>query len=496
MEGNGSSDYTVSYTVTSGSDSDNGQGSMDLALFAKNAAVVTRQSQQEPKKEVLYKSVICAMAICLGSFHMGATIAYSSPALPNLNNNPNPFHLSVRQVSWVGSLATLAALVGGFVGGPYMDRIGRKMAIMTCTVLFMIGWVIFIASPNFSCMMIGRFVTGACTGIISVTCPIYIGEIAPASIRGLLGSCHQFAVCVGVMFVYGFGAFLSWTWLAIAVGVVLLLLECAMCFIPESPRWLLCVGRRDDAEYALQWLRGKDANVQKEMMELEDMIKTSQDKAALREFLEPQLLKPLMISLGLMLCQQLSGINVIMIYTVDIFRMSQSDLDPNLQTVIVGIVGIVGTLVSVFVADLAGRRILLLVSGFMMTVCMASVGAFFFELEVDRSFAVDKLGWLPVVCLVLYNFGFNVAFGPIPWVMMSELFPLRAKGVAGSVSTAINWLSAFLITRFFVDITEAIHVYGAYWLCTAVCAISIPFIIFVVPETKGKTLEEIQESFK
>lgn len=451
-------------------------------------------TQASPGKP--WRAIIGALTVCLGSFVFGATCAYPSPAMADLQKNPTSFDVDEEQISWVGSIVTLGAMFGGLLGGTYMDRFGRKLALMSCAIPYLIGWVVVVASPSFLCLMAGRAITGVCTGIYSVICPTYIAEISPPSIRGVLGSCHQLVICIGVLYVYSMGAMLSWRSLGIACAFFLVVMEIALYFIPESPRWLLTAGRRPDTVKALQWFRGAGVDIEGDLAELQESLEKSADKASLREFAQPQLLKPLFISLSLMFFQQFSGINVILFNTVQIFEMAESDLGPSLETIIIGIVGVVGTMVSVVVADTAGRRILLLISGVVMTVSMAALGAFFYQLQFNQEYALGSLSWLPITCLVIYVFGFNVAYGPIPWLMMSELFPLRAKGIACSVSTAVNWLSAFILTKFFVNITAVIYPFGGYWLCTGFCALSVPFVIFMVPETKGKTLEEIEKFFK
>lgn len=441
-------------------------------------------------------SIISGLIITLGSVATGTVFGYPSPATPDIDANRNPFHLDDEQSSWVGSIITLGGMAGGLLGGPYMDRIGRKLSSMTILIPFAIGWIIVVSSPTYGCLLAGRFITGFCTGFLLIICPAYTSEIAPASIRGLMGSYAQFGMTLGILYSYCFGAFLHWDWEAIACAALLPVMMFAVSFLPESPRWLMSVQRKEEAEYSLQWLRGEDVDISKELLQIEEMIVKSQDKASIREFLQPQLWKPLLITLGLMILQQCCGINVVMFYTVNIFQLAGSSLDPNVQTILVGSFGVVGTLVSVLIADVAGRRVLLLVSAGIMTISMAGLGFFFYEYDHNQSFATGALYWLPLVCLVLFNFGFNVAFGPIPWLMMGELFPVRAKGIAGSFATVVNRLFAFIMSKCFVDITNLIHLYGGFWLCCAFSAVAIPFVVFCVPETKGKSLEEIEEKFK
>ena len=180
--------------------------------------------------------ILTALTVCLGSLAFGTGLGYPSPSMPNLNDNPNPFHINAEQTSWVSGIMSLGALMGSLVGGPFMDKFGRKLGLMYASVPFAISWVIVAASPNFACLLLGQALLGFCMGIFCVICPVYIGEISPAAIRGVLGSCHQLAACLGLLFVYGCGAVLTWSWLAIACEALILVMIAVLAFIPESPR--------------------------------------------------------------------------------------------------------------------------------------------------------------------------------------------------------------------------------------------------------------------
>ncbi|GAB6023279.1 Facilitated trehalose transporter Tret1 [Chamberlinius hualienensis] len=475
--------------------------SKSLESFAGTSSYNTSEAhlvKEVPKgSDKILMSVVCAVIICLGSFIMGTVIGYPSPAIPNLSIGPGqPFYPDDEQTSWIGSIITLTALFGSLIGGYIMDKIGRKLGLLCIALPMAAGWVLISASPNYGCMLAGRAITGLTMGIISVICPVYLSEISPASIRGVLGSLHQLMICIGILYTYGFGSFLNWQWLVIAILGFLILMSVALIFIVDSPRYLFASGQIEACKESIVWLRGKSVNIDAEISELKEMVESAKDKASFSDFAQPQLWKPLAISVGLMIFQQFSGINVVMFYTVDIFQMANIDMDPNLQTIVVGVVGVVGTLVSVGISDLVGRRILLLASGFLMAISMAGLGTFFYLLNDNLGVPPPNLSWLPITCLVLFNFGFDVAYGPIPWLMMGELFPQRARGLASSIATASNWLCAFIMTKFWTNMIDAMGAYGGYWLCCAFCVASIFFIIIFVPETKGKTLEEIEESFK
>ena len=201
-------------------------------------------------------------------------------------------------------------------------------------------------------------------------------------------------------------------------------------------------------------------------------------------------MKPLMISMGLMFFQQLSGVNAIIFYTVKIFEKSQGSIDSNLSSIIVGLANFFATLGSNSVIDRVGRKVLLNISGLLMALSLIILGAFFFMQHSESD--VSNLGWLPLATFITYITAFSIGYGPIPWLMMGEIFPSKVRGHAASVATAFNWTCSFIVTKTFSDLMDTVGAYGTFWFFGIVCLLSVIFVTLFVPETKGHSLEDIE----
>lgn len=198
----------------------------------------------------------------------------------------------------------------------------------------------------------------------------------------------------------------------------------------------------------------------------------------------------LICGLGLMFFQQFSGINAVIFYTNDIFHSAGSNIPPVIATIVVGVVQTIATYISSLLVEKAGRRILLLQSCVIMGVCLIVLGIYF-KLQTD-GVSLAAVGWIPLVCLVLFIISFSMGFGPIPWMMMAELFPVEFRGAATGVTVITNWVLVFVVTLCFPIMKDAIGIYSCFWFFAAIMAICIFFVFFLIPETKGKTVSQIQ----
>ena len=218
-----------------------------------------------------------------------------------------------------------------------------------------------------------------------------------------------------------------------------------------------------------------------------------EEKMALRDWLSPVIVKPLIISIGLMVFQQFSGINAVLFNAASIFKEA-GFTNSKLVTISVGLIQFVGTGLACLIMDKAGRRILLLIMAVGMCVTLVGLG-FYFEILARQSVEASKISWLSILCIVLFNLAFSLAWGPVPWLVMSEIFPLRARGPASSIATLSNWLLAFIVTKTFPTMQAGLTVQGTYWFFGGWCFVGFVFVYFLLPETKGKTLEEIEALF-
>lgn len=260
--------------------------------------------------------------------------------------------------------------------------------------------------------------SGFCVGIASLSLPVYLGETVQPEVRGTLGLLPTAFGNIGILLCFVAGKYLDWSQLAFIGGAIPIPFLIMMFLIPETPRWYVSRGREEKARQALQWLRGKKADVEPE---LKGIVKSHCDaerhasQNAIFDLMKKSNLKPLMISLGLMFFQQLSGINAVIFYTVQIFKDAGSTIDENLCTIIVGVVNFIATFIATVLIDRLGRKILIYISFVAMIITLFVLGTFFYY--KNNGADVSHLGWLPLASFVIYVTGFSLGMGPIPWLM-------------------------------------------------------------------------------
>uniref|UniRef100_A0A146LDU6 Facilitated trehalose transporter Tret1 n=1 Tax=Lygus hesperus TaxID=30085 RepID=A0A146LDU6_LYGHE len=438
---------------------------------------------------------LVTLAATMLVFSGGAVIGWSAPALPMLENTNStlPFHTTPDESSWIGALLAIGALIGAFPAGSLADMLGRKMSILVLSAPLLLSWgVIFFAG---SAMMLyaARLIAGIGLGAICTIVPMYIAEIAEDSIRGTLCSSFQLMLCCGILFTYTVGAGATYYQIAAACSVLPVIFIVAFFRAPETPVFLLKMDRRTQAEKSLRALRGSQYNTTKELHALENELnKQGKVQTSFMQALSRREAKlAITISLGMMFCQQLSGINIVIFYASKIFKDSGSTLPAELCTILVGLAQVVSTLVSMVLIDRAGRKILLQISAASMAVCLSILGYYF--LKKDRGDDVSSIGLVPVAAVIIYILLFAIGFGPIPWMMSGEVLPADIKGVCTGIAVSLNWTLAFIVTKTFKMLTDNLGNAGTYFLFAGICVAALLFSTFVVIETKGKSLQEVQD---
>uniref|UniRef100_A0A336LI37 Facilitated trehalose transporter Tret1 n=1 Tax=Culicoides sonorensis TaxID=179676 RepID=A0A336LI37_CULSO len=434
---------------------------------------------------------VAASGVCFAAISAGTALAWTAPVLPQLGENSTTLPVLKSQEPWIGSFLAIGAFFGALPCGILAEKIGRKFTTMSLALPFLISWGLIIFASNAGMLMAGRFFAGLATGASCVVAPMFVSEIAETSIRGTLGAFFQLFLTIGILFIYVVGAITNWITLSVLCAIFPILLAVAMIFIPESPTYLVKNSRRIDAGLSLKWFWGQNCDTQVALQAIQNDIDAVSADAKLKDlFVVPSNRSALIVSLSLMLFQQFSGINAVIFYTNSIFESAGSTLDPAICSIIVGIVQVLMTFVSAVLIDKAGRKILLLQSSIVMGTCLTTLGIYF-HLK-DGGSDVTSIGWLPLGAVVLFIISFSLGFGPIPWLIMGELFAPDVKGVASALAVMFNWTLVFVVTQTFGPLNDSIGGSFTFWLFALFMLICTFFVFIKVPETKGKTNAQIQ----
>jgi MFS transporter, SP family, galactose:H+ symporter len=399
------------------------------------------------------------------------------------------FHLGLIDQGMVVSIILIGALVGAFFSGSLSDGMGRKPTIAITTVFLVIGALLISLSRSYEMLLIGRFVSGIGVGIISLSAPLYLAEISPPHRRGAFVSLFQLAIAFGILASlwvnYLFAASGNWRWM-FAIGAFPALFQLfALFFLPETPPWLFEKGREKQATFTLGRLR-KDTHWKKQMKEMKSSASPHKRGSWKGLFLHKFRLV-LFVGFVLSAFQQITGINIVIFYAPKILQMAgfQSTASALVATLGIGIINVFATALSVRLLDKLGRRSLLLVG---LSGMALSLGALALALLTTSAF-IDKIS---VISLMAYVAFFAVGIGPVTWVILSEIYPLRIRGKAMSIAIFVNWVCNYLVSLTFPDMAELLGGGGVFLIYACISALSVWFIYRFIPETKGKSLEEIE----
>ncbi len=414
------------------------------------------------------------------------------------------FSLSPLVIEVVTSWVTLGALFGALVSGELADRIGRKHTVLIAGAMFTLGALVEALAPDTVVLVAGRLIIGAGVGVAAVAAPLYAAELAPSALRGRFVSAYQLAITIGIFLAYLIDGWLSkadsWRIMLGAAAVPGLLLFAVALVAPQSPRWLMMVSRKSDATSELRKIR-PGVNVESRLDSIETALRNEGQKASWREVFDRQWRRPLLIGVGLAVFQQITGINAIIYYADQIFA-SAGFVTPASQTTVttwaIGAVNVLATLIAIGYIDRLGRRKLLLTGLVGMAISLVTVGIAFQFITARHAGAAaasgpTTAGIVTLLALVCFIICFAFSMGPVVWTVINEIFPGHIRGRAVAVATAVNWGAAFLVSQFFLTLIGAIGNSLTFWLFALFCAIAWVWIYLRVPETKGQSLEQIQQ---
>ncbi|KAF2905255.1 hypothetical protein ILUMI_00921 [Ignelater luminosus] len=433
---------------------------------------------------------ITAGSVCLGSLAAGTVLGWTGNITEELKSGKfNNIEINDSDLKWIGSCATLGAMIMCFPTGIMCDKLGRKLALLLLTIPFVAGWLLIAFANSVLMIYIGRFITGMATGAFLVSGPLYTSEIAEKAVRGALVILSAL-VSLGIMIAYITGYLADPKLHTIIVAILPLVFAITFLFQPETPVYDMKQGKEDQARANLIRLRGSSYDINAELGEIKAAIEEDKKNptSLMNSIKKRSTRKAAIISFGLMLFQQAGGINAVIFYTSNIFESSGAEINAKIATIVIGAVQVISTFISFLIVDKFGRRILLLGSALLMAMGLLILGIFFSlsERSLLPPSSLTNLGFMPLLGLTLFIITYCLGFGPLPWVMAAELFPPEIKSVAVAAAGMFNWFIAFLITNFYFDLKEAIGGDVAFYMFSVICLIGTVFVFFVVPETKGK----------
>lgn len=432
------------------------------------------------------------ISVTLAGFACGASSSWTSPALPMLQSANSTIQVTNDEGSWIGSFMPIGGIIGAIPTGYTADLLGRKITITLIAIPFVVGWIVITFAESVLILCCGRVVIGLGCAAISVMAPMYITEIAEVNVRGILSSFFILLVNAGILFSYIIGSIVSYTWLNIICTTIPIVFFITFIWMPETPIYLVSKSRKEEAERSLKFFRGQNFPIAKELGEIEKIVReTEEDKGSLKDiFVSPVTRKAFIICIGLMMCQQFSGVVAIVFFTVQIFNDAGSSLSPNLSTIMVGAVQLAVTYLSSLLVDRAGRKILMIISEAVMCICMGIMGLYYY---FKASYDVESYGWVPLVSVNMFIASFGIGAAPIPWIILGEILPNSVKSSASAIVVTFLWFLVFCVSKFFQNFLDIFGSAVTFWIFGSCCALGVIFVIKFVPETKGKTYLEIQK---
>ncbi|XP_077268789.1 trehalose transporter 1-like protein isoform X2 [Temnothorax americanus] len=428
--------------------------------------------------------ILAGLVAHSGQISVGLSQGYSAILIPKLLETN---FADQSQASWIASLGVVSNPIGALAAGICAECLGRRFAIALATLPHVVGWLLIALSRSVPMLYAGRFVSGLGTGMANGLY-LYVSETAAPDQRAWLASCGPVLVSLGVLMVYTLGAITTWQRAAaISIGPAILSLALTR-MLPETPAWLASRGRTNEAKEALLWLRGPGLNVDEEYRELcETNAKRKEKKESLlRALHKPNVWKPFLILLAFFALQQLSGIYVILFYTVNVLKDIGIDVNEYAASVGMGVIRLFASILGAGLANSFGRKILAFASGSGMAA--AAVG-------VALSFRFELPSWVPLFCIGTHVGASMIGFLTLPWVMTSELYPLRFRGSLGGLTTSIVQILTFAAIKTYPDLNAVVGLEFTMWIFGAAGVLGAIFALAILPETRGRSLDDIEMKF-
>ncbi|MGA8596484.1 MAG: sugar porter family MFS transporter [Bryobacteraceae bacterium] len=451
--------------------------------------VSTSSAQAQHPSPSLAVLILSTLVSALGGFLFGYDNIVISGAIGHLSKF---YGLDPVAVGWAAGCALIGCLMGSATSGALADRFGLKRALYACAACFALSALGVWMAASFTQYVAWRIIGGLGIGSASIVAPMYIAEIAPRSVRGRLVVFYQFGIVAGILCAVYVNMLIErshpeawqiahgWRWMFAAAAIPAIVFALAIVFSKESPRWLMKTGREKEAEYVLQAIGGEPAATDEA-----DAIKHSlaEEQGGLKELFNGPFRRALLIGFVLAAFSQTSGITCLLSFLPEVFKTAgQNASDAFFQSVLVGVVNLAFTILAIWLVDRSGRRTLILFGTCLQTFALAVVGYLYLAGGHGRGILAGIMAFVA---------GHAVGNGAVCWVIISEIFPTKVRGAAMSIATTAIWIFAYLANQFFPVLQNRFGSAGTFFIFSGMAALDFVFVLFLVPETKGYSLEEI-----
>lgn len=425
---------------------------------------------------------------------------FSAILLPQLEDPKSEIQVTTAQASWIASMAALPMAFGCVIGGYIMERYGRKLSHLIPCAPLIFGWLLIYLARDLQTLLWGRFFTGLASGILAPPSSVYIGETSAPKYRGFLLVNISLAMSVGLLVTHLLGTYFTWKTTTIVCALLPCLAMAILVAIPESPSWLATQGRLEEAITAFLWCRGHSVEAKEELLAMLERQRApkaepSSKSIRLKDLKRPEFLKPLVIINMYLLITQFCGVNAISFYTVSIMHDTMGDtFDEYTAMLIIDGIRVVSSIISCILLRHIGRRPTTIISGIGTAISLIALSSFIY---ISSSFPfLAHYSSIPLLALIGYIGFITLGLVPLPWAMLGEVFPLNQRGIGSGISSTLALVAIFLVVKTTPSVFALLGTAGSFMLYGTVACLGTAYLWWFLPETKDRTLQEIEESWK